>query len=566
MRITVLAVNDYLRDPRALVLTQQLTAAGHNVVVVRLGGTQESDPNIVSRHQPSGSHLLALLIRKFQTRIARDRRREKALVKAAVQTQPEIIHPTTGAASHVAYLASQETGSLVARDPRWPSMGSLDLIEAAPHHYAANELFVSTETSTGSTNLLTPTPGRHGGKRIALAYRKTDSNPGKYLEAAMRRAGIAVDLFTDTIDFDQLHKDTTGILFVEGPYPAFTVTGNTPTIPIAFWVHHGEHHLAANLRLAKRYQADLVLLAHSWHLSHFFRQPVHRFPFGMEPGLFDGSTPISQRKYDVAMVGAHIRGGGPYSFRGQLTTSLEESLDSTAFEEGVSLSRMVQIYEQARIIPNEGGTRHLPITMRVLEAVGAGALLVSQPVPGLSEILQPGEHFIEMETDFVSQFKELLGNLSRIQNIANAASDHVTKHHLYDHRVDALIAGFGTVQKATPGTPTQSFTQLEGLIDQDVDVQRILVAPGTALELEGRELWNDVEDPLPKSYQATVFRGAIPPQRFLMAARSYIYAETNYQSELNELVLNLHPQAGVYRSGRLVRFDLRSGGYRSASP
>ena len=204
--------------------------------------------------------------------------------------------------------------------------------------------------------------------------------------------------------------------------------------------------------------------------------------------------------------------------------------------------------------------------MRVLEAVGAGALLVSQPVPGLSEILQPGEHFIEMETDFVSQFKELLSNLPRIQNIANAASDHVTRHHLYDHRVDALIAGFGTVQKATPGTPTQPFTQLEGFIDQDVDVQRILVAPGTALGLEGRELWNDVEDPLPKSYQATVFRGAIPPQRFLIAARSYIYAETNYQSELNELVLNLHPQAGVYRSGQLVRFDLRSGGYRSASP
>ncbi len=170
----------------------------------------------------------------------------------------------------------------------------------------------------------------------------------------------------------------------------------------------------------------------------------------MAPDLFDGSTPIAARRYDVAMVGAYIRGGGPYAFRGHLTTSLEAALPSTAFEEGVSASRMAELYEQARIIPNEGGTRHFPITMRVLEAIGAGALLVTQPIPGLDQILTPGEHFLHLETDFVDQFQSLLADQDRMQRIVDQARSHVAGAHLYDHRVDELMAGLKAAEKVPP--------------------------------------------------------------------------------------------------------------------
>src|SRR5690606_23639341 len=144
----------------------------------------------------------------------------------------------------------------------------------------ARQVTGGDEFHTGSVNrsAYASEPGRHVGRKVVIAYRKTDSNPGKYLEAALRRSGADVRLETDALDFDTVDPDTDFIVFVEGPYPAIDVTGATPEVPILFWFHHGEHHLQANLRLLDRYRADAALMAHSWHLAHWVQVPVHRFP------------------------------------------------------------------------------------------------------------------------------------------------------------------------------------------------------------------------------------------------------------------------------------------------
>ena len=574
MRITVLAVNNYQNDPRARVLMHQLTRAGHEVSLVRIGHqssvpVRDFEEVLVSPDQPAGNSLQNRLARKLQTAAARDARRSSALVRRVVESDPDLIVPTTEAAVPVASEAASRTSAYVARAPQWSSPGPRDLIELAPSIPSASRPVrtgLPFHTPEGHFESYRPAPGRHAGTRLALAYRKTDSNPGKYLEAALMRAGVAVDLYTDAIDFDALAPDTNAVLFVEGPYPEIRVSGVTPPIPIGFWVHHGEHHLAANLRLADRYRADLILLAHSWHLAHFFRQPVQRFPFGMAPDLFDGSTPIADRRYDVAMVGAYIRGGGPYAFRGHLTTSLEAALPSTAFEEGVSASRMAELYEQARIIPNEGGTRHFPITMRVLEAVGAGALLVTQPIPGLDQILTPGEHFLDLEVDFVDQFQSLLRDQVHMQRIVDQARSHVAGAHLYDHRVDELLAGLKAAEKVPPARDLQSVQDpLEALIDRDVEVQRVLTAPGTSLVLPGREVWENVGDPSPASYEAVAFRSITPPNAILLAARRYIYADAPNRPVLDSYLAAHQPQAEITDLGTLVRIDLKAASYRATS-
>lgn len=571
MRITVLAVNDYEHDPRARVLTHQLTNAEHDVALVRIGESAHPDPDLtvsedlVAAHQPQGTSIRARVTRKLQTTTARDGRRNEALANAAVRTRAELIHPTTEKALPTAVTAAYKSPAYVARAPQWDSAGRFDLIDHSPAVRNASRSVrhgLAFHSPDSQRSPYRPEPGRHSGTRIALAYRKTDSNPGKYLEAALHRAGVAADLHTDTINFDALPSDTDAVVFVEGPYPEITVSGKTPAIPIAFWVHHGEHHLAANLRLADRYRADLILLAHSWHLTHFFRQPVQRFPFGMAPELFDGSTPIAERRYDVAMVGAYIRGGGPYAFRGRLTTSLEAALPSTAFEEGVSAARMAELYEQARIIPNEGGTRHFPITMRILEAVGAGALLVTQPIPGLDQILIPDKHFVHLETDFVDQFLTLLSDPANIQTMVDQARSHVAGAHLYDHRVDELLAGLRAAEKVPP-RPTSSLTDpLAKLIDNDVEVQRVLAAPGTDVALPGRELWVDVPDPVAGSYEAVAFRDGTPSDAILAAARRYLYGQAPDRPALDSFLSRHHPQAEITESGPLIRIDLKAASYR----
>ena len=549
MRITVLAINDYRADPRAVVLTHQLGRAGHDVTVVRLGSEPES-PFTVPKNLPAGTGFIPRAIRKFQPEQRRTRLREQALVAAAVQANGEIIHPTTSAAVDLARRVAAETGASVARAPQWDAAAPFDLIDLAPS---------SPHVAFGGTPV---EPGRHAGTRIALAYRKTDSNPGKYLEAALVRAGITVDLHIDSIDLGALPSDTQGVVFVEGPYPAIEVHGETADVPIAFWVHHGEHHLAANLRLAERYRADLILLAHSWHLAHYFRQPVQWFPFGMATDLFDGTAPIAERTFDVAMVGAYIRGGGPYAFRGHLTTSLEAALPSTAFEEGVSAARMAELYDQARIIPNEGGTRHFPITMRVLEAVGAGALLVTQPIPGLDQIMTPGEHYIEMDDDFVPQFQALLADQPGMQRMVDAARQHIETHHLYDHRVNELLDGLARAPKLSRGSAPDSSDELAHLVESDVEVQRLLLAPGTELTVPGREVWSDVLTPSQQSYEAVIFRGDLPSPEVLGAARRYIYACPGSPDSLRQYIAEHQPQSDVSLHGRCVRVDLKAASYR----
>lgn len=561
MRVALVAVNQYEQDPRAKVLTDQLRAAEHDVSVVRYGDAQ-SENGVVARSQPTGTSPFKRLTRRYQSVERRNERRHNAFIDATVATGATLIHPTTSDALDVAIASARRLGSAVARAPKWPDAGDVDLIWRAPSEPALSQPLqpgLPFHTPDHDRGPYRPEPGRHQGLRIALAYRKTDSNPGRYLEAAMLRSGIAVDLFDDGIDFDNLHPNTTAVVFVEAPYPALPVRGKTPDIPIAFWVHHGEHRLATNLRLAERYRADLILLAHSWHLAHFFRQPVQRFPFGMAPELFPEPIPMSARKYDAAMVGRHIRGGGPYPFRGELTQQLAASLGPTLFEEAVTPTRMAEIYGQSRIVPNEGGSHHFPITMRVLEAIGAGSLLVTQPVPGLDQILEPAEHFIQMEDDFIPQFQQLLANHDKIQEIALSARRHVMGQHLYDHRVDELLMGLDATSKTPPRATNTEADPLVTLIDDDVDVQRLLVAPGTELETPGRELWIDIENPSPAKYDAVVFRGKVPSENLLAGARRFIYADTHNRADLDLFVASLPGKPEVTSTGSLLRVALQPG-------
>ncbi len=573
MRVCLIATNSFVDDPRAAVLAHQLTEAGHDVHLVASGPRPATPPSIpatfIPTAHPDGWGVIGRLIRKTQSPERRTRLHERALATAALKTGAILFHPTSAAAVPAARLAALAAKGAVARQPNWPSAEPRDLIDLAPsmpelsRPMRAGHPFHTPGQRRAASR---PEPDRHQGRRIALAYRKTDSNPGKYLEAALRRAGMTIDLHTDAIDLGRLHPETEAVVFVEGPYPALDVRGTAPGIPVAFWVHHGEHHLAANLRLAERYRADLILLAHSWHLSHYFPKPVQRFPFGMPPDLFDGSRPLAERRFDVAMVGAYLRGGGPYPFRRELVASLERAFgpERTAFEENVSAARMAELYEDARIIPNEGGTRHFPITMRVLEAVGAGAVLVTQPIPGLDQILEAGVHYFEMTEDHVAQMRDLLADPARLQDVVDAARRHVATHHLYDHRVDELLDGLADITPGASSPPEPPTDPLSALIDRDVEVQRILVpAAGPALDLPGREVWttDQVDDPAPATYEAVAVDGPTDAS-VLRAARRYIYG-ANASDALRTYLIEEQPHAQLDEAGDLTRIDLKAASYRA---
>lgn len=578
MRICLLSRNDHVGDPRARALRASLARAGHEVRVVAVGHRPVAAPalsSFVPARRPVGGGAIGRLLRLVQPPILRRWLLERSLVQAVRAAEPDIVYPASAALVALACRAAG-TASMVMRDPAWPDAGSRDLVATAPSRPLpppSPEGPAVFHTPGDDRDGWKPVPDRWQGTRIALAYRRTLSNPGRYLEAALVRAGVDVSLHVDRVDLDALPDGTAAVVFVESPYPPLEVSGE-PSCPVLFWVHHGEHHLAANLRLAHRYRAEAVLLAHSWHLAHRFHVPTYRFPFAIDTDLFDASMPWDQRRVTVSMVGSHLRGGGPYRRRQELVELLESGLapDATGFREGVPPAEMAALYGRSRIVVNEGGVRHFPITMRVFEAVAAGALLLTDPIPGLDQLFSPQHHYVTLDADPLAQVSALAQD-PHAALIAEAALVHARQRHTYDHRVDEVLQ----IARASRGGSSDAedrltASRLATVIERDVEVQRILAvgAPALPAALPDREVWEFERlqrEPAPGSYEAVVLGPGTDPdshERLLKAARRYLYVAGS-AAAVDRFLSGHHPTAQLSRFAEVLRVDLNAPGYRISS-
>lgn len=576
MHICVLTNRPVDENEAARVIVRALRRAGNEVSEVRVVPESQPMPDDavgVPSRVPRGKGRWRKRLRRAQPESLRSWDLERRITSAATATGADLFMPVQSNLLDAAVRAARRRGGAVMRTPAQSNAGEVDLIQLAPYRpdlalppAGKGPFHLPTDTRSGYT----PSPGRHAGKRVLLAYRKTDTNPGKYLEEALRVSGAEVQLETDRVDFASLHPDTDFVLFVEGPYPAMEVTGPAPDIPVLYWFHHGEHHLHANLRLADRYRADAVLMAHSWHLAHWVHAPVHRFPFGVPTELLDPSRPLRERRYDVAMVGAKLWEGGPYSRRQEIVAELEARFPSErlGFAENVTATEMARLYEDARMIVNEGGTRHYPITMRVFEAVGAGAVLVTDDLPGTDLLFERDRDYVVLEDDVASQVESLLADPDQMQVIADSAVRRALDRHTYHHRVDELFEIAATTQKRSiPSHPELS--PLAALIDADPEVQRVAQAgaPELAEELGSRQVFEaSALEPIqlqPGRMETVAVRTDDVSEfgELLLAARRYLYFDGS-ASGLEEWLEKHHPQAVVTRTGPITRVDLMAESYR----
>lgn len=569
MRICLLAHNRFHSSPRALATYETLTAAGHDVVVVAVDKNRPQSP--VTRTVPRRSNNLVSRIARRMRLEDEKKKLTRLMALAASSTEADVYWPLHEDMLPAAMMAARSARGTVYRAPNMTPAGEVDLIDLAPEHpeLAAPVHGLGTGFTPGhSSDPYRPVPGRHEGSLIVLCYRKTRTNPGRYLEAALVRSGMQVRVETDHIDLSSVDPSARFVLFVESPYPAIEVTGSTE-VPILFWAHHGEHHIQANLRLANRYQADAVLLAHSWHLAHWFPAPVHRFPFGVAAELVNPSRSWEDRTFDVAMVGSNLRGSAwQYERRRQLVESLESHFppERIALVEGVPPEEMADVYADSRVVIDEGGTRHYPITMRVFETIGSGAVLLTDPAPGLEMVFTQELHYKILSDDIIADVESLLAQPENTQTLSDRAHQYAMEYHTYDHRVDMLLGiAAGTAKRDVP-TPT-AVSDLARLVDKDVEVQRLIHdgAEGLAEELPDREVWDlskRVDHLSPASTDAVVLTttGAVS-EELLGTARRYIYTVGD-ASGIDGYLGRRHPDAMVDNRGGLTRIDLMSDSYR----
>jgi Glycosyl transferases group 1 len=570
VHICLVAPNDALADPRARVTRNVLERAGHRVTTVL--PVEGPDAPDVIRVRAGSRSLWSRVMGRSASQAEKAERLTKVLADAAATTRATILLPTDPRALPAAVEAAVETGGTVARTPKMPSPPKVDLIDLAPSHpdLAAPLAGLGSLHTPDDTRMpYTPEPGRHRGRKVVLCYRKSEINPGKYLEAGLVRSGVEVRVETEAIDLSAIDSDTDFVIFVEGPYPALRVTGETH-VPVLFWFHHGEHHLNANIRLADRYRADAVLMAHSWHLAYWLPTPVHRFPFGVATELLHPGRRLADRHYDVAMVGAKIREGGPYSRRQQLVRELDAAFpeENLGFKEQVSAQEMAELYGDARIVINEGGTRHYPITMRVLEAVGSGAVLLSDRLPGMEMLLEEGEQYELLGEDVVTDVRRVLESPSRSQQMADSALRRAMGLHTYDHRADELFEiAASTDKRDIPAARSRS--GLAEFIDRDVEVQRIgqFGAPELVADLPDREVWDAAtlrpERLGPGKMETVAVRAddVSGLEDLLRSARRYLYIEGEARGLRGYLEANAS-DALVERHEGMTRVDMLAQSYR----
>lgn len=161
-------------------------------------------------------------------------------------------------------------------------------------------------------------------------------------------------------------------------------------------------------------------------------------PLAAPRDLCGPGADLRARRYDVAFVGQ----APPGSFRARLLTALADRVTMAPAPADCRLDppEMMELYKQARVVINAPIAGDL--NMRVFEATGARAVLVTSPVPGLDAVL-PASSYVSAPADsldaWILAIDRVLSSGAESQAAADAAHAHVLAHHTYDHRADVVI-------------------------------------------------------------------------------------------------------------------------------
>ena len=557
MRIVLITRGDPSKNPRCRLLLLTLERAGHDVSVI-----SPAVPEAIT----FGHHVQATPTRaeRIRARLGCSDPRIAAVVRMADDASPDVVYPLRERDLVAAEAMSK--GDILSR-PGWREPHHRDFVWAGASRQGLAEVPAVSQSSSG---------GRSNGV-VNIVARFTATTPARYLASGFSRAGFEVERWDGTINWDETSPRSLMTVFVESPYPALEEQGMASgDAPVLFWAHHGEHHQQANLRLADRYGADAVLLAHSWHLAHQYGMPVFPLPFGVPTELIGGETPFASRPYDVAMVAAGLDAtDGWYERRGKRVRALlAQSALATRFAYGLEPSAMLDVYGDARLVINDGGRQHQPITMRIFEGFGAGAAVATEPAPGLESMFTPGDDFAVLKTDGAEEVLDVLANPD-LESMADRAHAKAMDHHTYDDRARTIAAIAGTLDRRPSPTDAAGRVRMSAVAAaarDDVEVQTVLVtgsADGfgsdTVLGLEDRDIRShdgraNVRE---GSYDAVVV-GDDGKAEVVTAARYYVYA-AEPSGKLINAVSELLPT--WHRSDRegVVRWDSRTGGYRVRS-
>jgi hypothetical protein len=152
---------------------------------------------------------------------------------------------------------------------------------------------------------------------------------------------------------------------------------------------------------------------------------------------------LAARPYDVGFVGQAL----PGSFRAELLAALRRQLSVAPVAGHLDPPDMMDVYRSVRVVVNVPMADDL--NMRSFEGPGARALLVTEVVPGLSDVLPSGAYVAVARRD-VDEWTAAVITAMRgpdAQGRADAAYKRVLSEHTYDERAARVLELLPTVER-----------------------------------------------------------------------------------------------------------------------
>ncbi len=329
----------------------------------------------------------------------------------------------------------------------------------------------SPRTSARRQKLATPTPSptcTAPATNILLHYMASPITTGRYFESALRKRHQVV---TAGLRCPEAILERWGFSGEAPPYASHDIElglegtcrellaqlpeGFEPSLYL--WVDSGpkeappdlhslripkacyliDTHLAPELRITIARQFDVVFLAQKAQVPMFQEAGIANvcwLPLACSPELHDVG-PL-ERSYDVAYIG-RIQ-ADPHERRARILERVRSQFPNHRIGQQWPAD-MARTYAQSKIVVNAAVNHDL--NMRVFEAMAAGALLITDPADGLSDLFQEGEHFVlyRDEVELCALIERYLNDPVARERIARQGQEFVLAQHTYDQRMEQLL-------------------------------------------------------------------------------------------------------------------------------
>jgi|WetSurMetagenome_2_1015567.scaffolds.fasta_scaffold57007_2 spore maturation protein CgeB len=213
--------------------------------------------------------------------------------------------------------------------------------------------------------------------------------------------------------------------------------------------------------------ADLDVTPYNFGISlipwvvEFYRSkglPAENRHLAFEPSVLDRLGPAPQKDIDVSFVGGLASNHGKRielleaiarEFPVQLWLSNFKGISRSSplhrcIRGEVWGSDMYNVLRRSKITLNShiDAARGMAGNMRLYEATGVGTFLLTDNLPNLPSLFQPGVHVGAYDSveDCLLKIKQYLNDDTARETIARAGQEHTLKHHTYRHRIEELLA------------------------------------------------------------------------------------------------------------------------------